>query len=160
MAGLLIPKIATSPPIYCCRLVSLSPMLVLFHVDVPCLRNCRSWWLVSWYTTVHFSFLNFPIGGALLGGWYSQITHQASRGCELLEESKSSFRHTWRSVVLRTGGVGRAFVEVNLSPEQVRPWWRIREAIEQGDGERLSLQVVCNVSFSGYYVLGICDDSQ
>eukprot|EP00435_Cladocopium_sp_Y103_P053615 s414_g17.t1 len=56
--------------------------------------------------------------------------------CEILEEREESnqwsFRHSRCSMELRSGGRGRSFVLLNFSAEQVRPWWRISEAL-QGD---------------------------
>ncbi|CAK9088528.1 Pluviatolide O-methyltransferase (PhOMT3), partial [Durusdinium trenchii] len=57
-------------------------------------------------------------------------------GCQLLEEFPSpagpAFRHTQRSAraFLEGAKSGKAFVAVNFAPEQVKPWWRIGEAME------------------------------
>eukprot|EP00931_Biecheleriopsis_adriatica_P055883 TRINITY_DN33125_c0_g1_i1.p1 TRINITY_DN33125_c0_g1~~TRINITY_DN33125_c0_g1_i1.p1 ORF type:complete len:529 (+),score=107.79 TRINITY_DN33125_c0_g1_i1:46-1632(+) len=45
------------------------------------------------------------------------------------------FRHTKQSQQLCQGGNARTFAMVHLSPAQVRPWWRIREALSNNQQE-------------------------
>mmetsp|Transcript_113013 Transcript_113013/g.314510 ORF Transcript_113013/g.314510 Transcript_113013/m.314510 type:complete len:660 (-) Transcript_113013:406-2385(-) len=46
-----------------------------------------------------------------------------------LPSAGTVFRHTPHSLELREGGRARSFALVHLSPAQVRPWWRIRDAL-------------------------------
>jgi len=45
------------------------------------------------------------------------------------EHGEAAFRHTARSLELRSGGKAHAFALVHLSPTHVRPWWRITDAL-------------------------------
>lgn len=44
------------------------------------------------------------------------------------------YRHTTSSRELRSDGKGRAFAMIHFSPQQVRSWWRLREALSEGSG--------------------------
>ena len=75
--------------------------------------------------------LDFGCSAAVL----QQLLHHLA-ACNIVDEVDESgeplYRHTELSTELRKDGRARAFVMVNFSPAQVRPWWRVREAISAG----------------------------